>query len=91
MKWKLYKESQRESGVGITCKIKIHGNSPDEVIEKLHEELLNIDAHVTDGNGEPDPKLIEKYRYWDNENEGDVSFSIYKSPNTIVVLENERI
>jgi hypothetical protein len=80
VKWKLYKESV-DRGPGVTCKIILRGRTPEEVIQNLHEELLNIDAKITDGNEGPNPKLIQTYNKWDDENEGDVMFKIYKSPN----------
>ena len=68
------------SGVGITCNITLKGNSPEEVIQNLHEKLLNLDAAITDGNENPNPDIVDKYNHWDEENEGDVSFAI-NDPN----------
>ena len=68
------------SDVGITCNITLKGNSPEEVLQNLHEKLLNLDAAITDGNENPNPDIVDKYNYWDEENEGDVSFVI-NDPN----------
>ena len=68
------------SGVGITCRITLKGNSPEEVLQNLHEKLLSLDAAITDGNENPNPDIVDEYNYWDEENEGDVSFVI-KNPD----------
>ena len=68
------------SGVGITCRITLNGDSPEEVLQNLHEKLLSLDAAITDGNENPNPDIVDEYNYWDEENEGDVSFVI-KNPD----------
>ena len=78
-----FKESvgtDKGSSVGITCKIALKGNSPEEVLQNLHEKLLSLDAAITDGNENPNPEIVEKYNYWDEENGGDVMFTI-KDPS----------
>lgn len=52
------------------------GYSPEEVLHNLHEKLLSLDAAITDGNENPNPEIVDEYNYWDEENEGDVSFAI---------------
>ena len=64
------------SSVGITCKIALRGDSPEEVLQDLHHRLLSLDAAITDGNEEPNPKIVEKYNHWEEENGGDVVFTI---------------
>ena len=88
MKWKLYKESEKRTPhkVGISCNIKVHGDSPEDAIRKLQDELTNIGGAVSATDGEPDTNLVEKYNYWDEKNEGDVMFSIYKSPESYVEI-----
>lgn len=69
-----------KESVGITCKITLKGNSPEEVLQNLHEKLMSLDAAITDGNENPNPDIVDEYNYWDEENEGDVSFVI-KNPD----------
>lgn len=78
------------SSVGITCKIILKGNSPEEVLQNLHEKLLNLDAAITDGNENPNPEIVEKYNYWDKENEGDTMFPLYKDDDTYCEIYNAR-
>ena len=66
----------RGSSVGITCKIALKGDSPEEVLQNLHDKLLSLDAAITDGNENPNPEIVEKYNHWDEENGGDVMFTI---------------
>ena len=78
------------SSVGITCKIALKGNSPEEVIQNLHERLLNLDAAITDGNENPNLEMVEKYSYWDKENEGDTMFPLYKDDEVYCEIYNAR-
>lgn len=80
----------RGSSVGITCKIALKGDSPEEVLQNLHEKLLNLDAAITDGNENSNPEIVEKYNYWDKENEGDTMFPLYKDDDTYCEIYNAR-
>ena len=77
------------SGVGITCNITLKGNSPEDVLQNLHEKLLNLDAAITDGNENPNPEIVDEYNHWDEENEGDVSFAINDSNRDIDGIQCE--
>ena len=76
--------------VQLTATIKVIANSIEDALEKMDAELLNVDAAITDGNGYPNQKIVDKYDYWNEENEGDVQFSILKSNNSLVEVENVR-
>lgn len=76
--------------VQLTATIKVIADSIEDALDKMDVELLNADAAITDGNGEPNPEIVDKYEYWNEENEGDVQFSVYKGRNSLVEVENVR-
>ena len=76
MKWKMYKENT-ERVASIECVVRVDADSIDEALEQLHTALISADAAVTDGNEQPNPKIVAKYNHWDKENEGDVDFVAY--------------
>ena len=76
--------------VQLRATIKVTASSIEDALEKMDAELLNADAAITDGNGGPNPEIVDKYEYWNEENEGDVQFRILKSNNSLVEVENVR-
>ena len=91
MKWnRLVNESGSDKSVGISCVIKVSGNTPEDAIRNFQNELTKLGGQVSEVDGEPDIKLVEKYRYWDEENDGDVFFNIYKSPEAELEIYDGR-
>jgi hypothetical protein len=86
------KESYSGRQVKLTADFEVVGDTVEEALEDLHGRLLNADAAITDGNGNPNGEIVEKYEYWDKENEGDTFFNLCKDSNEkgymIVELEN---
>lgn len=89
MKWRKYNESRKpgfgrkfvkeSSGpkVRLVATIEAIADTVDGALEVLHQRLLNTDAEITDGNENPNSKIVDKYNYWNGENEGDVEFRVY--------------
>ena len=72
MNWKMFKENIG-NGVSINCNINVECDTVEDAIAQLHEALLNADAKVTDGNEEPNPRIVEKFNRMSEENDGEVN------------------
>ena len=90
MKWKkLVRENvDNRDRIQISADIKVVADTVEEAVLKLHNQLLDADAAITDGNEVANPKIVQKYEYWNKENEGDVQFTLFRNDNTFVEIEN---
>ena len=84
---KFVKESTGQ-GVKVVAHLEIVADTIDDALQNMHDELLNVDAGITDGNENPNPEIIEKYEYWNGENDGDVDFTVYRRPGVEVDVKN---
>ena len=92
MKWKKIIKESRDGKVFLDARFWVSGNTIEEALDYLHDRLINADAGITDGNENPNPKLVEKYNYWNDENAGDVDFSIFsdREATTNIQVKNDR-
>lgn len=78
-----------ERKIRISCRIELTGTDIEDVLWRMHHELLAadnaIEAEKGYGKGQ---EVAEKYRYWNRENEGDVQFSIVNRPHSFMEIEN---
>ena len=91
MKWnKLVKESNTFGGeIKISGEFSIFADTVEEALDKICEQLNNAYDNISRNKS----KLIKKYKYWNQENEGDVQFGIHydKDSNASAFVEIENV
>ena len=87
MKWnKIRKRLVKESAdtrIEIEAVVRVQARDIKTAISRMHNELLDIDAEITDGNENPKPEIVQDYNNWNQNGGVDDELQIFRDQESV--------